>query len=148
MLTDTEMDKVAALAVKNAPNPDWHKDIQKSGSSRVATIEGYKGEKLGEATVAFYKFVNPKPKEHEWDGDFIGFTIAVLKVGKKFIHDARPVINKIQEDDWDVSRLSHRFCPECKGLDTVKQRHGRRGMEWVEIIYSCKCGYEEHDVMD
>jgi hypothetical protein len=148
MITDTEMDKVAALVIKTAPNTDWHKDIKKSGDSRVATIEGYKGEKLGEATVAFYKFVHPKPKEHEWDSVFIGFVIVVLKVGKKVIHHARSVVNKVQEHDWDASCLSHHFCPECKGLDTVKQKSGRRGREWVEIIYSCKCGYVDHDVMD
>lgn len=150
MIDQSTMEAQATLKVQNAPNQDWRNrgKVILVGDLREIPITNWDKKVFGNATVGFFKFEKPQKDEMDKQFPFIGFTLAVAKIGKKLISETHPVCGKLKEEDYNHNRLSTRFCPDCGGLDTVKQRSRRAGPECIYITYYCKCGYEDHDCMD
>ena len=149
MINVIKMHEQAILAMKNAPNRDWQErgGAKPVGPLREEEISRWDGKVLGTATVGFYKFVNPLERGRF---SFIGFMLAVSKVGQKVITEANPVIGSCKDEAYrnTACKLSNRFCPQCHELDSVTSSSRLLGPECVEITYQCKCGYIDHDVMD
>jgi len=144
----------AELAMANAPNTDWQQrgGAKMVGKSKLIPVRKSsdwekKLSPIGQATVAFFKFVHPLKT---FGGSvFSGFTLAVMDVKGKLIYNTGVVIGKLQPDNFrHAANMSNRFCPQCGSVDTVKQRSRRIGPECVAITYHCKCGYRDHDVLD
>ena len=148
----------AKKAILNAPNSDWqNRGIEMVGESHQIPVTkhnylAHKEQNLGDATVAYFKFLQPQKNASPMDEghEFIGFTISVMQVQEKTIHETHPVIGKLDEEDFKQPshRLAGRFCPQCYKIDSVKQRHKRMGPECIFITYYCKCGYKDTDVFD
>jgi len=151
MIKSKKMIEIATGNCQNALNQDWHRSFKKYGPSKTAIVVGHCGDKTytyGKATVAVFKWDNPP------NSDFLGFIIAALKVSGKIICETTPVhsfnspVNQ-RAIDIVTYHLFHHFCPQCKAVDSITCKNGRRGPEWIEQIYSCsKCSYKDYDVMD
>jgi len=149
--TKAQLVKFANLAVTNAPNPDWKgRGVEMVGKSRQVPVRhphDWNDDKgpIGEATVAHFKFKKAK----EGNTSFVGFMLGVMDVMGQKIHTTYPVINDVDERDWNCTgAFTNRFCPECLGFDTVKTRRRRVHSECIMITYYCKCGYKDVDAFD
>ena len=154
MIDSARLRKLTAKALTKAPNKDWHRKFRLAQGPVEMDIHSYswdgKNEVVGKATVAYYKW-GEKLADDDRDFSFIGFTIAFLEVGGKVIHDMHPVIRELREDEMQnaADQLASHFCPQCRGVDTVRQRRGRSGREYVVYHYSCtNCSYQDTDVLD
>lgn len=157
-ISNQRMIQEAEKAILNAPNSDWqNRGCEMVGESQQIPVvkQNYlanKEQPLGDATVAYFKFLKPQKDTSPMDKghEFVGFTISVMDIQGKTIHETHPVIGKLDEEDFQkpAERLSGRFCPQCYKVDSVKQRSRRGGPECIYITYYCKCGYKDTDVFD
>lgn len=151
MIYATKMLDLADEKVRNAPNRDWQGRgrLIMVGNPREVPVISHDNIKLGDATVVAFKF--EKQNADRFSASFVGFTLAAMEVGGKFIAETCPTINALREGEFENTayRLVHRFCPQCHSLDSVYSKSRRRGPECVFITYRCKkCNYVDHDVMD
>ena len=149
MLSDAKMNQAATETVKNALNKDWHRNFRKADKSITRRVKRYMRTDLGEATLSYFEFTTPL-NDPSRTSPFIGFVIAVMEVQGKLIHEATPVIGKLEDNDFNIThRLPSHFCPECGAVDSIRRKNGKSGPEYQEVIYSCTgCSYKEHDVID
>jgi len=146
----------AEKSILNAPNDDWkNRGCKMVGKSKQIPVRKphdweNKEQPIGDATVAYFKFLKPQKNKSISGHTFVGFTMSVMQVQGKTIHETHPVLGKLDEEDLHppANRLSARFCPQCYKVDSVKQRSRVMGPECIAITYYCKCGYKDHDVLD
>ena len=152
MIDRDDMVKLANETIETARNNDWKNrgELILKGEFHQHPVLSHNGIRLGNSTSVFFEF--EKPLVDSWSGrtsSFVGFVLSVMKVGKKVIREAKPVIGEIKSDDYTCNRLSHRFCPQCNSLDSITNTSRRLGEECVRITYKCReCSYKDIDILD